>query len=199
MQDRRLSLFLAAAAAALSLGWAVQAPAAGPDAVMLVAKPGLRGPVFGSSIILVKPIGGNRHIGFIVNKPTRATLGQLFPEHGPSKKVVDPLYLGGPQELNKVFALVERHDGGRGDSLQITQDLFLAVQVDAVDSIIEKEADHARFFIGLVTWAPGELDEEVERGLWFKAEPETKLMLRKNTEGLWDELERREEARARTI
>jgi putative transcriptional regulator len=199
MLDRSVSAILAMLAA-VCLGSGMRAQAAGPDdAIMLVAKPGLKGPLFGSSILLVKPIGGGRHIGFIVNKPTSATLGQLFPEHEPSKKVADPLYLGGPQELNKVFALVERHDGTHGDTVQMTQDLFLAVQVDAVDHIIEKEADHARFLVGLVSWAPGELDDELERGYWFKAEPDTKLLLRKKTEGLWDELRHREEDREHTI
>jgi hypothetical protein len=36
------------------------------------------------------------------------TLGQLFPEDGPSQKVVDPVYLGGPLSPQVLFALVER-------------------------------------------------------------------------------------------
>ena len=199
MRDRSLSLLLAMVAA-VCLGWAMRSQAAEPDnAIMLVAKPNLKGPLFGASILIVKPIGGRRHIGFVVNKPTTATLGELFPEHEPSRKVADPLYLGGPQDLNLVFALVERHDGSHGDSLPITNDLFLAIQSEAVDRIIEKESDHARFFVGLVSWAPGELDEEIARGYWFKAEPDEKLLLRKKTEGLWEELRQREENRAHMI
>ncbi len=199
MSKRGVSLVLAATAAVF-LGWAPSAPAADPDkTVMLVAKPGLKGSLFESSILLVKPIGGDRHIGFIVNKPTLATLGQLFPEHEPSRKADLPVYLGGPQQTGLVFALVERHGVRQADAMQITQDLFLAVQETAIDLIIEKESEHARFFVGMVSWAPGELDEELARGYWFETEPETKLLLRKKTDGLWDELRRREEDREHSI
>ncbi len=199
MSNRGVSLF-PAAIAAVCLGWAVQVHAADiGKPVMLVAKPELKGSLFESSILLVRPLGGGGHIGFIVNKPTKATLGQLFPEHEPSRKADLPVYLGGPQEMNLVFALVERHGGAQADAMQITPELFLAVQETAIDRIIEKESDHARFFVGMVSWAPGELDEELKRGYWFETEPETKLLLRKKTDGLWDELRRREEDKDRVI
>ena len=199
MLNRRLSLFLAAVAA-VCLGGAIRAHAGDTEnARMLVAKPQLNGSVFESSILIVKPLGGGGHIGFIVNKPTTATLGQLFPEHEPSQKADHLLFLGGPQDLNLIFALVERHDGARGDSLQITPDLYLAVEEQAIDRIIEREAEHARFLVGLVSWAPGELDQEFERGYWFETEPDAKLLLRKKTDGLWDELIRREDDRAHMI
>ncbi len=199
MAKRGVSLVLAAAAAAF-LGWALQAHAADVEKpVMLVAKPQLRGSLFESSILLVKPIGGNRHIGFIVNKPTEATLGQLFPEHEASRKINPTVFLGGPQQTNLVFALVERHGGTQRDAMPMTDELFLAVQEASIDSIIEKESEHARFFVGMVSWAPGELDEELARGYWFEDEPDASLLLRKKTDGLWDELRRRAEDKDHSV
>ena len=150
-------------------------------------------------MLLVKPIANGAHIGFIVNKPTRMKLGELFPEHEPSRKVADPLFLGGPADLNTVFALVERHGAAGDGALQITPDLFLAAEAKAVDHIIEAEAEHARFFVGLVVWRPGELDEEMRQGLWFVDNPDAKLVLDKKTDRLWESLVRRLEARAKMI
>jgi len=194
-----LSLFLAIAAV-VCLGWAGHAPAASIDEpVLLVAQRELQSPIYSSTVLLVKPLANGAHIGFIVNKPTTVRLAELFPEHEPSRKVAAPLFLGGPADLNTVFALVERHDGARGDSLQITPDLFLAAEAKAVDHIIEAEADHARFFIGLEVWRPGELDDEIHKGLWFVDRPDAKLVLDKKTDGLWEALVQRFEARAKTI
>ena len=194
-----LSLFLSIAAI-VCLGWAGHAPAASIDEpVLLVAQRELQSPLYSSTVLLVKPLPNGAHIGFIVNKPTKMKLGELFPEHEPSKKIADPLFLGGPAVLNTVFALVERHDGAHGDSLQITPDLFLAAEAKAVDRIIEAEADHARFFVGMVVWRPGELGDEIQQGLWFVEQPEAKLVLDKKTDGLWEGLVRRFEARAKTI
>jgi putative AlgH/UPF0301 family transcriptional regulator len=69
---------------------------------ILVATPELRHSIFGSTILVVKAIGGDQHIGFIVNRPADVTLGTIFPEHGPSQKITDPVYFGGP--VSRIFA-----------------------------------------------------------------------------------------------
>jgi putative transcriptional regulator len=193
-------LFLRALVASFAMSFFSAAAAAAPEeTVLLVAKRGFEDPVYGSTIVLARPVEGGGHVGFIVNKPTKINLAELFPEHEPSKKVVDPLFLGGTVDINLVFALVERRRSEKDGSIRIAPDLFLAYETKAVDRIIESESDHARFFLGLVVWRPGQLDDELDRGLWYVQEPEAKLVLRRKTDGLWEELVRRGEARANTI
>ena len=121
-------------------------------ALILIAKPGLRDEFFGASILIAKPIGDGRHVGFAINRPSDMTLGRLF--------------------------------------------LFIAVDAKTVDRIIEGDASHARFFAGLIAWRPGELQEELKRGLWYVQESDSDLVMRKPTEGLWEELVKRSERRA---
>jgi len=184
-----------------ALGWAVPATAAETydDSLVLVAKPALRDRVYGATILVVKPINNNQHIGLIVNKPTRVTLGKLFPNHEPSRKVTEPVYLGGPVSTEIIFALVHRGDSPGKRSVQIAPDLYLAHERDIVDRIIETEADHARFFAGLVLWRPGELRAEIERGFWYVLDADTDLVLPKSTEGMWEDLVRRSEQKANSI
>jgi len=90
---------------AVLLGWSALAGAADlSKPVILVAKPELRDELYGSSILVVMPLGGDQHAGFIVNRPTGVTLGRLFPEHAASQKVIDPVYVGGPYESQAIFA-----------------------------------------------------------------------------------------------
>ena len=168
------------------------AHAADPTAtVMLVATPKLADPIYRASVLVASPLADGRFVGFIINKPTRLTLGQAFPEHAPSKKVVDPIFLGGPEQANKLFALVQREmSPGRG-SMRLSPDLFLVLAGDTVDQVIEQDAEHARFLFGAVIWQPGELDSEIKRGAWYVEEPDTKVMMRKETGKLWLELLRR--------
>lgn len=198
MSDRKFLRALLVASAAILAVPAAAAPGTG-EPMLLVAKPKLSGSAWGSTILIAKPIANGMHIGFIVNKPTQMSLAEAFPEHAPSKRVADPLFLGGPVDLNMVFALVERHVAVSDDALQMAPDLFLATEAKAVDHIIEKESEHARFFIGAVIWRPGELEQELSRDLWFVDEPDPKLVLSKKTEGLWEELVRRAEAKAHMI
>jgi putative transcriptional regulator len=195
---RRLSCLLFAA---LQLCWTATAYAVEPadEPVLLVAKPALRDRLYGATILIARPLGNGQHIGFIVNRPTPVKLGTLFPDHGPSQKVVEPVYLGGPVNVEILFALVQRKDNPGDRSLRLTPDLYLVVDRDLVDRVIEAEADHARFYAGVVLWAPGELNAEIARGFWYVDDADAGLVLRKSTDGMWEELVKRLELRARSI
>jgi putative transcriptional regulator len=198
---RRLSLlpilFAALAFALLPLeAFSDDAPV---ETIVLVAKRNLQDKVYGSTILVAKPVGNDRHVGFILNKPTQVTLGKLFPDHAASAKVPDPVYLGGPFGREVIFALVQRRDSPGGRSVQITPDLFLAFDSPIVDRIIETEPSQARFFAGLVVWQQGELRTEIKRGLWYIHDAKTDLLLKKQTDGMWEELVGRSERKANTI
>ena len=169
------------------------------ETVLLVAKRTLRDRIYSSSILLARPIGEERHVGFIVNKPTNMTLGKLFPKHVPSQKIVDPVYLGGPTGPEVIFAMVKNQTSPGGRSLQLAPGLFLAFDSAIVDRIIETQPQQARFLAGMVMWQPNELAEEVKRGLWYVLEPNAEVVLRKSTDGLWEELVGRSERKANTI
>ena len=166
---------------------------------ILVAKREMHDRVYGSTVVIVRPLGEARHIGFIVNKPTTVTLGKLFPKHPPSQKVVDPVYLGGPMGPEVVFAMVKGRQSPGGRSLQLTPGLYVAFDSSVVDRIIESQPTEARFFAGMVLWQPGELSEEVKRGLWHVLDAAPETCLRKSMDGLWEELVGRAERQANTI
>ena len=170
------------------------------EPVILVAKPALMTDrLYGATILIVKPMGEDKHIGFIINKPTPLTLGRLFPDHEPSQKVTDPVYLGGPVSTEILFALVQRPKSPTTKSMQIMPDLFAVVDRVGVDDIIEKESDHARFLAGLVLWQPGELRAEVKRGFWYVMDADSDLVLRHPTEGMWEELLERSRKNAKRV
>jgi putative AlgH/UPF0301 family transcriptional regulator len=183
----------------LALCATVAAAADLTQTVLLVAKRNLRDRLYGASILIAKPIGDERHAGFIMNKPTNLTLGKLFPKHGPSQKVIDPVYLGGPTGPEVIFAMVKDAKSPGGRSMQLTSGIYLAYDSAVVDHIIETQPQQARFFAGMVLWAPGELDEEVRRGLWYVLDPQPDILLRKSTDNLWEELVSRCERKANTI
>jgi len=199
MNARRLLACLLLAVPAFAGTVPARAVEPADEPVILVAKPGLRDRLYGATILIARPLGNGQHIGFIVNRPTPVKLGTLFPDHGPSQKVVEPIYLGGPVNVETVFALVQRKDNPDSRSMRLTPDLYLVVDRDLVDRVIEAEADRARFYAGVVLWAPGELNAEIERGFWYVDDADVSLVLRKSTAGMWEELVKRLEQRARAI
>lgn len=166
--------------------------------LVLVAKPDLRDQLYGTSVLVVAPLGGGQHVGFIVNRPTGVTLGALFPDDAASQKVVDPVYLGGPVGLQNIFALVQRKQSPGGNSFEVMPGVYAAFESAVVDQIIQSDPQHARFVAGLVAWRPGELKAEIDLGAWLVLEPDAALVTR-NPEGLWEDLIRRSQRRFNTI
>lgn len=161
------------------------------EPVMLVATPELRDRLYGASVLIVTPIGNGQHVGFIVNHPTTMKLSQMFPEHEPSRQVTEPVFLGGPNNVEALFALVQRQGSASNGSIRLAADLYLEMEREKVDNVIENEFRNARFFAGVVVWRPGELAAEIRGDYWYVQSADTELVLRKSTTGLWEELVKR--------
>jgi putative transcriptional regulator len=175
------------------LAWAFTAGAADlAHTLVLVAAPELKDPIYGGTVLVVKPFGRDQHLGFIVNRPTDLTLGRMFPDHAPSQKVPDPVFLGGPVDASALFALVAQADNPGGGSIEIMPGLFAAHDAAVVDAIIEQHPQDARFVAGLVVWRPGELKHEIDIGAWQLMDADPALAMR-DPQGLWEELVQRSE------
>jgi putative transcriptional regulator len=152
--------------------------------LLLVASPDLHG-MYGRTALLVIP-QGDRHMGFILNRSTEVKLGALFPEHEPSAKVADPLYFGGPEMVESLFAVVRRNPGT--SSVRLFGDLFVTADAATVDRIIEQTPNEARYFAGFVGWQPGELSKEVGAGYWYVTDADAALMFSHDTATMWEQL-----------
>jgi putative transcriptional regulator len=171
-------------------GFAQAGPDPLADTVMLIATPELKGG-YARTVLVAKRLAQEWHMGVIINRPTRTSLATLFPDHAPSKKIVDPVHFGGPVAVDTLSAMVRSKEQPGEGALQFASDLFFVIEADTIDRIIEQQPDHARFYVGIVLWRPGELAAEVARGLWVTEPADPDLVLRKHTEGMWDELIRR--------
>jgi len=158
------------------------------DAIILVAHPAFRDMDYRQTVLIAAPAANGTHVGVILNRPTRRSLGSLFPEHEPSKKVLDPVYYGGPFSRGALVALVKAdHSPGSG-AVALMKDLYLAFRANTIDHVIETTPNDARYFVGYVGWRPGELRSEIDRGLWSVLNADVDMVFRKDTEGLWEEL-----------
>jgi putative transcriptional regulator len=173
---------------ALSLGLSGVAYAQ-EDAVILVAHPAFRDLEYRQTVLVAAPVPNGGHVGVILNRPTRRSLASLFPEHEPSKKVVDPVHYGGPFSRGALVALVRTDTAPGAGSVMLMKNLYLAFRANTIDHVIEATPNEARYFVGYVGWRPGELKTEIDRGLWAVQNAEVDMVFRKDTENLWEELQ----------
>ncbi len=179
---RSIAAFLALAT------WAVPALSQEDDALLLVAHPSLRDADYRQTVLIAAPAPNGGHVGVILNRPTRRPLASLFPQHEPSRKVVDPVYYGGPFSRGALVALVKTEATPGNGAVSLTKTLHMAFRANVIDQIIEATPNQARYFVGYVGWRPGELKGELDRGLWSVLNVDPEMVLRKDTDGLWEEL-----------
>ena len=161
------------------------------EAVFLIAEPGLRDIDYRQAVVIAARAPEGGHVGVILNRPTRRSLGSLFPDHEPSKKVRDPVFYGGPYSSDALVALVRSAASPGGGSLPLLKNLYLAFRAATIDHVIETTPNDARYYVGYVGWRPGELQREVDHGLWSVLDADVDTVFREDTGGLWQELRRR--------
>jgi putative transcriptional regulator len=182
---RHLLVAFAAAQLWLALPAAHAADASAP--VLLVAAPRLTGP-YQHTVLLALPAGNGASVGFILNRPTDTTLAMLFPEVPDARKVRSPVFVGGPDLPESLFALVRSPQPPGEGSVQVLPGLFVAFGDDDLSRVVNRFPDRARFYIGLVAWDAGELQTEIDAGAWYVLEPDVELVVQGSTDTLWTRL-----------
>jgi putative transcriptional regulator len=158
------------------------------QAIILVASERLAGSIYEQTVILAAPLPQGGHLGFVVNRPTSVKLESLFPEQASTHNVVDPVYAGGPMLSRAVFAVMRKAPDNNGNFLSLMPGLVVAIDGATVDRIIETTPNDARYFVGLMFWAPDDLDDEIRSGAWDVRPADVDTVLRANSTGLWKSL-----------
>src|SRR6185369_9102944 len=114
---------------------------------------------YGETVILALPIGNGGHFGFVLNKPTEATVRDLFPDEVQSRRVTTRVDIGGPVLSDKLFALVVDSGPGVEGLRRVGPQFSVALEIDEVDKVIAEQPNNTRFFVGLVMWMPGDLEQ----------------------------------------
>lgn len=176
------------ALALLAVPCALAQPNIEGEAVVLAAVPEFQDPLWGRTVLVAAPMSFGGHVGLILNRPTRLSLSTVFPQHASSKKVLAPVYFGGPVSVEAIVAVLPRAEAPGAGAVPLGEGLTLAYDAKLIDRTIEQTPNDARYFAGLVIWLPGELRAEIDRGLWTLHQADATIVLRRDTDRLWPEL-----------
>jgi putative transcriptional regulator len=136
----------------------------------LIAMPTLRGEFFSKSVVYIyehTPETGA--IGFTINKPLSATLGNVM-EHLNIKIKDDtiydiPVFSGGPMGPDQGFVIHDRMVLAENDD---DTDITLSTSRDILEDIAKgKGPEHAMVILGYASWEPGQLEKEIKHNDWL--------------------------------
>lgn len=161
------------------------------QSIMLVASTQMSDPRFQRTVILVTRHGRSPPLGVIINRPTNATLGKLFPKL-PEQEAKRQLFLGGPVATDMI-AFLFRSTTGSEDAIAVTKQIHLGRSGVTLSALLRGERTHTglRVFVGYSGWAEGQLENEISRGGWHVLPVDQEMLFDKDVDLIWPELIRR--------
>jgi putative transcriptional regulator len=182
---------------------------ANPDATtaglapgFLVAAPGLRDPNFARSVVLMAEHAAGGALGFIVNRASPITVGEVLEQVDPALRAVAeasgaaaaPVLVGGPVQPERLWVLhrpgtVPAEEGGMvlaGGAVAVGGSREL------LDALVRAPAAGPfLLLLGYAGWGPLQVEREVAAGGWIPLPFEERLVLEVPFAERWDEAVRR--------
>jgi putative transcriptional regulator len=171
---------------AVLLLWLTSAAAQdAPNGILLVAKPGLADPNFRETVVLVTQAADASTVGVILNRPTSR-------RHEGSGA---PIHFGGPVMGEVLVALFRAERAPEAAAFRVLKDVYLSMHPENIERLLAQRGAQYRLYAGFSGWAPGQLQNEMQRDGWYVLPAASDLLFRKDTKGMWHELVTKARAR----
>lgn len=155
------------------------------EPILLAATPAVSG-TYARTVLLALPTGRGKHIGLILNRPSRVQVAALFPDAPEAKQLAAPIYVGGPLLRDTLIALTRSPLRPSEEALELLPDLYLSFGNGATAQVAARQPGRSRFYAGLVAWEEGELEAELRAGAWHVLEPDAELVMGGSADSLWE-------------
>lgn len=150
---------------------------------LLIAEPFLSDPNFARSVVLLCEHGEEGTVGFMLNKQTEYTLGDLLPDlYTPTL----PVFQGGPVQMDTLHMLHRTPEKFGGS--EVAPGIYWGGSYDSLqDTILENsyEPVDLRLFVGYSGWSPGQLENELKEGAWIVAPVDVKVLFETDNDRIW--------------
>ena len=128
-------------------------------------------------------------MGIVLNRPLASPsvgdlLEQLDVTPAPPARQID-LFRGGPVDSARGFVLHTADWTGDG-SLSVDDGIVLTASLDVLKVIADGSGPRqALLALGHATWAPGQLEEEIQQNAWLSAPSSDKILFGADHESKW--------------
>jgi putative transcriptional regulator len=135
---------------------------------LLVAHRDLPDPNFAETVILVMHYDETGAMGLIINRQTTVPLKRALREFVSAQERSDPVYLGGPVSRTGARALA-RSATAPAEARHIFADIYVVTGKESLEALLgsaKSGPQTLRVYFGYAGWAPGQLESEIDAGMW---------------------------------
>jgi putative transcriptional regulator len=125
-------------------------------------------PLFAKSVILLVRYSEDGALGLMVNRQTTVPISRALRELPGAAGHSDPAFVGGPVQLDTVFALARASRKPEG-ATEVFGDVYLISARLALEKAVGGAPNPGglRIYLGYCGWGPHQLENEVQQGAWY--------------------------------
>ncbi len=161
----------------LGVGKLLVAPRQSPD------------PNFAKTVILLVEFDGESALGLMINRRTRLPISRALEQLKEANKRSDPVYFGGPVDVAAVRGLI-RAASKPEESRRIMGDVYLVSTRLPLEKTLAAGTGAGEFhaYLGYCGWGAGQLENEMNLGVWYIFDGDAKLVFDSDPDSLWSRL-----------
>ncbi|MGJ7033900.1 YqgE/AlgH family protein [Niabella hirudinis] len=154
------------------------------NGTFLIANPHLNDPNFVRTVVFLCEHDATGSVGFVMNRKTGHTLGDLVPE---LKEFDFPVYEGGPVGLDSLHFLHQyplEIPGGK----EVLRGVYWGGDFEILAALLSEgriAPEKLRFFLGYSGWGEGQLDFEMDEKTWIVTRATPEFLFSEDEKALW--------------
>jgi putative transcriptional regulator len=140
---------------------------------------------FGATVILLVRHDSQASIGLFLNRPLNIPLSEVYPD---LKGAQLKLYAGGP--LTVGIRALYRSRAQPAGAAKIIENVFMISTKTLLGEMVAKQPTPSvfRVYAGYTGWSPGQLQDEIARGLWHVLPGDAGVVFDPHPETVWSRL-----------
>jgi putative transcriptional regulator len=131
---------------------------------LLIASPTLVDPNFARTVVLIAVHGDDGALGLILNRELSTTIQDVWGQVSKSACLRSELVHHGGPVSGSLMAL---HDRRSLANLVVSDDVYVATELNAMESLAASEEGRVVYYLGHSGWGPGQLESELAEGSWL--------------------------------
>jgi putative transcriptional regulator len=149
-------------------------------------------PLFAESVIVLVQYSGAGALGLMINKRTTVPISRALEGVAGASKHSDPVFVGGPVQLDTLFALARAAVRPEG-AAEVFGDIHFISTKAALEKALAGASNPGalRVYAGYCGWGPHQLENEMRLGGWYIFDRSEDLTFDANPATLWTRLEKK--------
>jgi putative transcriptional regulator len=145
-------------------------------------------PSFAESVVLLVRYAEDGAVGLMINRQTTLPVSDVLRDLKGSSNYSQPLYAGGPVQVELVQALLQLAAGPH-DAAHVFGNVYLvSKKVELEKALAGKGSKELRIYLGYCGWSRGQLENEVNRGGWYIFDGSEGLVFDSKPSTLWSRM-----------